>query len=143
MLSDGSYAIYTDDHYFVVSASGEGAEANVYCGGSQIEITDKGMARKQSLRIRKSPGGDLTLWKIPDAPSEVKEPGFELDMALFEPGTCNTHDGVIYDSVTEETSEYILLATCNGDREKIFSDGRSVYLPAGGGEFWAHRIESW
>jgi hypothetical protein len=50
---------------------------------------------------------------------------------------------VIYDSVEEETDEYILLATCNGDKEKIFSDGRSVYMPANGGEYWAYRIESW
>ena len=31
----------------------------------------------------------------------------------------------------------------NSSDEKIFSDGRSVYLPAGGGEFWAYRVESW
>ena len=51
-------------------------------------------------------------------------------------------DGIIYDSVTEVTDEYILLATCNGDKEKIFSNGTSAYLPAGGGEFYSLRIEN-
>ena len=64
-------------------------------------------------------------------------------MAQFQPGKCNIHEGIIYDSLAEETDDYILLATCNGDKEKIFSDGRSVYMPADGGEFWAHRIEAW
>jgi hypothetical protein len=143
MLADGSYAIYTDSHYFVVSTSGDSARANVYCGASQISYTDKGMARKQNLRIRTFPGGDLNLWKHTGGSSEHKEAELDVDMALFQPGTCNIDTGVIYDSVTEATDRYILLATCNGDKEKIFSDGRSVYMPAGGGEFWAYRIESW
>jgi hypothetical protein len=143
LLADGSYAIYTDDHYFVVSTSGDSAQANVYCGGSQIRITDKGMARKQTVRIRKFPGGDLQLFKEMRSPSEEGEVALDLDMEQFEPGKCNVHEGVIYDSVTEEADQYILLTTCNGDKEKIFYDGRSVYMPASGGEFWAYRIESW
>jgi hypothetical protein len=142
-LADGSYAIYTDSHYFVVSANGDSAQANIYCGGSQLRITDKGMARKQTLRIRKLPGGDLQLLKESRSNSEPREAVLQLDMTQFEPGKCNTNKGIIYDSVTEESDEYILLATCNGDKEKIFSDGRSVYMPASGGEFWAYRIESW
>jgi hypothetical protein len=34
-----------------------------------------------------------------------------------------------------------LLSTCNGDREKIFSNGISIYLPASGGEAYAYRVE--
>ncbi len=144
LLADGSYAIYTDNHYFVVSASGDSTRSNVYCGGSQIEFTDKGLARRQTLRIRKFPGGDLTLFKEsrPHSDPPLVSP-MELDMDLFQPGTCKIEGGIIYDSVTEVTAGYILLDTCNGDREKIFSDGRSVYMPANGGKFWAHRIESW
>lgn len=143
LLGDGSYTVYTDTHYFVVSASGDSAHSNIYCGGSQIRITGKGIARKQTLRIRKFPGGDLQLFKELRSSADQNAVALELDMAQFQPGTCNIHDNIIYDSITDETDEYILLSTCNGDKEKIFSDGRSVYLPAGGGEYWAHRIESW
>ena len=31
-LTDGSYAIYTDSHYFVVSASGDSAQASLHSG---------------------------------------------------------------------------------------------------------------
>ncbi len=48
---------------------------------------------------------------------------------------------MIYDAVTEVTDEYILLATCNGDSEKIFANGVSVYMPASGGEFYSYRVE--
>jgi hypothetical protein len=143
LLAHGNYAIYTDCHYFVVSASGDSAQANVYCGGSQIAFTDQGMARRQTLRIRKFPGGQLQLSKEIEAFGDSAEVPLQLDMTQFEPGTCTVYDGIIYDSVVEVTDQYILLATCNGDKEKIFADGRSVYLPANGGEFWAYRIESW
>ena len=66
----------------------------------------------------------------------------EIDTTQFAPNTCNIKDGIIYDSITEETDEYILLTTCNGDKEKIFSNGTAAYLPAGGGEFYSIRIES-
>ena len=143
LLADGSYAVYTDNHYFVVSVSGDSARSNIYCGGSQIRFTPRGIARRQSLRIRKLPGGDLKLFKHSPVTKDHGEPDLKIDMTQFQPGTCNVADNVIYDSLTEETDAYILLSTCNGDKEKIFSDGRSVYLPAGGGEFWAYRVESW
>jgi len=107
LLGDGSYAIYTDTHYFVVMVSGDSASPNIYCGASQVKFHD-----------------------------------LEIDTTQFAPNTCNIVDGIIYDSVTEVTDEYILLATCNGDREKIFSNGTAAYLPAGGGEFYSVRIES-
>jgi len=65
----------------------------------------------------------------------------EINSTLFSPGVCNVVDGIIYDSITEATDAYILLSTCNGDKEKIFAKGVSVYLPAGGGEAYAYRIE--
>jgi hypothetical protein len=142
-LANGSYTIYTDDHYFVVSVSGDSSDANLYCGGSELRVTERGMARRQTVRIRKLPGGDLAWSKKPSSFSSVDNGPFEIDLAKFQPGTCIIDGDIIYDSVTEETNDYILLATCNGDKEKIFSDGRSVYLPAGGGEYWARRIESW
>ena len=143
MLSDGSYAIYTESHYFVVSARGDSACENIYCGASQIKFTDKGIARKQTLRIRKLPDGELMMSKDPSPSTDQEHALFEIDLTLFEPGSCNIKDGIIYDSVTEESEKFILLSTCNGDKEKIFSDGRSAYLPAGGGEYWATRIEAW
>ncbi len=64
-----------------------------------------------------------------------------IDPELFRAGVCNIKEGTIYDSITESTDEYILLSTCNGDKEKIFSNGVSVYMPAGGGQYYAYRIE--
>lgn len=140
LLSDGSYAIYTDTHYFVVSVGGDSARTNLYCGASKILMTNGGMAREQRIRIRQMPGGTLEWFKNPEsAGAETGIPSF--NESLFQPGTCTIADGVIYDSITEATDEYILLSTCNGDREKIFSDGRAVYLPSGGGEYWEIRIE--
>jgi hypothetical protein len=141
LLGDGSYAIYTDAHYFVVSVSGDSARTNLYCGASRIRFTDKGMVREQTLRVRQTPGGPLKWFKNPEEISDSGLAPLEYDPTLFKPGTCNIVGGVIYDSVTEVTDDYILLSTCNGDREKIYSDGRSAYLPAGGGEYWSVRIE--
>ena len=141
LLPDGSFTIYTDTHYFVLVASGDSSAPNVYCGASQVRYHAKGMARKQVLRLRQLPGQPATFFK-----ENVFRPGntevpMDINPNLFSPGTCNIKDGVIYDSITESTNSYILLSTCNGDKEKIFSNGISVYLPAGGGEAYAYRIE--
>jgi hypothetical protein len=141
LLGDGSYAIYTDTHYFVVMVSGDSASPNIYCGASQVKFHEKGMARKQVIRVRQLPGGDLVTFKENVLGHNAEIP-LEIDTIQFAPNTCNIVDGIIYDSVTEVTDEYILLATCNGDHEKIFSDGTAAYLPAGGGEFFSVRIES-
>lgn len=141
LLADGSYTIYTNSHYFVVSVSGDSSRTNLYCGASKIRITDKGIARAQTLRIRQMPGGSLQWFKEPENISDIGSEFLKFDPTLFQPGTCNIVNGIIYDSVTEVTDDYILLSTCNGDKEKIFSDGRSAYLPASGGEYWATRIE--
>ena len=140
LLGDGSYAIYTDTHYFVVMVSGDSAAPNLYCGASQVKFHEKGMARKQVIRVRQLPGGDLMTFKENILGHNTEIP-LEIDSTQFASNTCNIVDGIIYDSVTEVTDEYILLATCNGDKEKIFSNGTAAYLPAGGGEFYSLRIE--
>jgi hypothetical protein len=139
---EGTYTIYTDSHYFVVSLEGDSTSPNIYCGSSQVIYHNRGIARHQVLRIRQMPGGDMSTFKRPVFRRERTEAPLVIDTTLFIPGTCTIHDGVIYDAVTEVTAEYILLSTCNGDQEKIFSDGVSAYLPAGGGEFYSHRVES-
>ncbi len=141
LLGDGSYAIYTDTHYFVVMVSGDTSAPNIYCGASQIQFHRKGMARKQVIRVRQLPGGDLVTFKENVLGHNAEIP-LEIDTSQFAPNTCNIRNGIIYDSITEVTDEYILLTTCNGDHEKIFSKGVSVYLPAGGGEAYSIRIES-
>ena len=73
----------------------------------------------------------------------VLEAPLLIDMALFTPDECKVVDGVIYDSVAEETDEYILLSCCNGVQIKLFNNGRSRYISADGNEYWSYRIESW
>ncbi|MBU0742357.1 hypothetical protein KKG45_09705 [bacterium] len=142
----GAYTIWTDSHYFVVSAAGDSASANIYCGASQVCYTDRGIARKQNLRLRQVGAGgpeivlDYSMFRE-GSESAVEEVPLQIDESLFSPGKCVIESGVIYDSVAEVTEEYILLSTCNGDKDKIFNDGRSVYMPSDGGESWWYRIE--
>jgi hypothetical protein len=124
----GTYTIWTDSHYFVVSYEGDTASPNLYIGASQV-------------RLREVPGGDRQMFRETAFQSDGKEGPMVFDSAMFRADACNVVEGVIYDAVMEVTDEYILLATCNGDKEKIFSNGVSVYLPAGGGEFYSYRIE--
>ncbi|HEX7343177.1 MAG TPA: hypothetical protein VF398_02875 [bacterium] len=142
LLQDGSFAIYTDSHYFVLLAEGgDGDNANIYCGASQIRFHDQGLARKQILRVRKVPSGEFSFFKDNVLTEDHGERLMEIDPSQFSPGNCNIKDGIIYDSITEMGNDYILLTSCNGDREKIFSNGVAVYLPAGGGESHQYRIE--
>ncbi len=141
ILPDGSYTIYTDTHYFVLVASGDSSSANIYCGASQIKFHNKGMVRRQVLRVRQFPGEKLGFFKEPVFRSDTTEVPLNIDTTQFVPNTCNIKDGIIYDSITEVKNNYILLTTCNGDHEKIYSNGVSVYLPAGGGEAYSYRIE--
>jgi hypothetical protein len=140
LSADGTYTIYTDTHYFVVMASGDSSSANIYCGASQVKYHNRGMARKQVIRVRQFPGSQLT-WFKENVVGHDEEIPLEIDSTQFAPNTCNIKDGIIYDSITETTKDYILLSTCNGDKEKIFSNGVSVYLPKEGGEFYSLRIE--
>jgi hypothetical protein len=143
----GIYTVWTDDHYFVVSASGDSVSTNIYCGASQVRFTDKGIARKQNLRLRQIGLNEPTIFTDfkafrESAEARIEEVPLQIDPGLFDPATCVIKGGIIYDAISEETAEYILLSTCNGDREKIFNDGRAVYLPASGGEYWSYRIET-
>ena len=147
-LSDGgAYSIWTETHYFVVSAAGDSTQARIYCGSSRVRFTEKGVARHQNLRVRQSRQtalniiGDFSMY-LENEQGGVGEEPLEIDMDLFKPGACNVVDGVIYDSVTEETSDYILLSSCNGDQIKLFSNGRFLYLSSDGSESWSYRIES-
>jgi len=144
----GVYTVWTDSHYFVVSATGDSTKANIYCGSSRIRFTDKGVARHQNLRLRQTPDsamlvhGDYSMY-FEGENGGVEEAPLEIDLDQFKPGTCNVVEGVIYDSVSEETPEYILLSSCNGDQIKLFRNGRSLYRSADGYEAWSYRIESW
>ena len=137
---NGTYTVYTDDHYFVVSIEGDSAHPNLYCGASQLRFHRLGMAREQVLRLRQAPGGESTIFNRMIFQPDHTEAPLVMDTTLFTPGSCNIVDGVIYDAVTEVTDDYILISTCNGDKEKIFANGVSVYMPAGGGEFYSYRV---
>lgn len=141
LSGNGTYSIYTDNHYFVVSVEGDSSNANVYCGASQIVFSDQGMARRQVMRLRQVPGGDLLSFRESDFLDGMTEKPLAIDTALFKPGICNIKDGVIYDSITEVGKDFILLATCNGDRIKVYANGVYEYLPSGGGSFKSYRIE--
>jgi len=138
----GSYTIYTDTHYFVVMATGDPESPNIYCAASQIRFCSGGLARKQVVRVRQLPGGDMSAFNESAFVDGGTEAPLEIDTTLFKPDVCNIVDEVIYDSITEETEDYILLSTCNGDKQKIYKDGRSAYMPKDGGEFYSYRIES-
>ncbi|MBD3299173.1 MAG: hypothetical protein GF341_10995 [candidate division Zixibacteria bacterium] len=140
MSGTGTYTVYTDDHYFVVSIEGDSAKPNLYCGASQVTFHRRGIARQQVLRLRQVPGHEITLFNRSIFQPDHTEAPLVIDTTLFVPGTCTIADGVIYDAITEMTDEFILLSTCNGDKEKIFSNGVSVYMPAGGGEFYSYRV---
>jgi len=138
---EGTYTIYIDKHYFVVSFEGDTLDPNIYAGASQIAFHAKGIARSQTVRIRRAPGQDISQGRWTSFTPEPGESPLFFDSALFQPGACTIKDGVIYDAVTEVTDTSILLSTCNGDREIIYSDGRSAYLPVSGGEYYSYRIE--
>jgi len=127
-----TYTVYTDDHYFVISYEGDSTAANLYFGSSQIHYCNKGQVRKQNLRMRHFPGRDSFLYKELVFQDDHTELPMNVDTTLFTPDACNIIDGVIYDAVVEVTDEYILLATCNGDKEKIFANGV---------EFYSYRVE--
>ncbi len=137
----GTYTIYTDSHYFVLSHEGDSANANLYFGASQIAFFDQGMTRYQTIRLRKFPGGDMTSFCQTAFTEDHNEIPPEVDLSHFDSTSCVIADGVIYDVIVETTEKYILLATCNGDHMKVYNDGRFAYLPAGGGEFWSYQVE--
>jgi len=141
LSAGGTYTIWTPNHYFVLSISGDTSNPNLYYGCSQVSFHEKGVTRHQVQRLRKFPGGDLTMFSENTLNAENRETPYSPDTTLFDPEKCVIKDGVIYDAIIEITDTYILLATCNGDREKIFNTGTSAYLPASGGEYYSYRVE--
>ena len=138
----GTYTIWTDSHYFVIQASPQGDSLNIYCGSSQVVYTDKGVARKQLVRVRKVPGQTLYAGLTDAYDSTGAETPLIIDESNFKPGQCVQVEGIIYDSVDEVGDDYILMSTCNGDKIKLYRNGISAFLPAGGGEYRSVRIES-
>ena len=141
LSASGTYTIWTPKHYFVLSMTGDTSNSNLYYGCSQVSYHEKGMTRYQVKKLRKFPGGDLTMFSKNTLTTENSETPYSPDTTLFDPEKCVIQDGVIYDAIIEITDTYILLNSCNGDREKIFSNGRSAYLPASGGEYYSYRVE--
>lgn len=138
----GTYTVWTDRHYFVISYEGDSTRANIYCGVSQVEYFDQGTARGQTLRIRKFSSGDIKLSRDNGLLVDSSEVRLAFDNSKFAPETCVLDNGILYDAIIEQNDDYILLASCNGDREKIYADGVAVYLPAGGGEYYSYRIDT-
>ncbi len=136
----GTYTIWTPKHYFVLSMSGDSTNPNLYYGCSQVSYHEKGLTRHQVQRFREF-RGSLTMFSENTLTPENTETPYAPDTTLFDPKTCVIKDGVIYDAIIEATDTYILMISCNGDREKLFSDGKSVYLPADGGEYYSYRVE--
>ena len=117
--------------------------ANVYCGASQIEYTDKGIARSQVVRVRKTPGQALFAATTDIFDSTGHEKPLVIDETKFKPGTCAYDKGILYDSIDSVGSDFILMSTCGGDRIRLLSSGVSVYLPISGGEAKSVRVEGW
>lgn len=147
-LSDGgAYSVWTTTHYLLVSAASDSTRTQIYCGSSRVRFTDMGVARQQNLRVRQTPqsglriDGDYSMYFEKENGGFEEEP-LEVNLDLFKPGACNIVEGVIYDSVTEETADYILLSSCDGDQIKLFNNGRILYLSSTGNESWSYRIET-
>ena len=136
-----TYTIYSPSHYFVISYEGDSTAPNLYVGASQLVFHEKGTARKQLVRLREFPGSQPISFREVDFSTDHAEPALVIDTSLFVPGSCTVKEGIIYDAVTEVTDTSILLSTCNGDKEIIYSNGISAYLPASGGEYFSYRIE--
>ena len=102
-----TYTVYTDDHYFVISYEGDSTAASLYFGSSQIHYCNKGMVRKQNLRMRQFPGREPILYKELVFQEDHTELPLIVDTTLFKPDVCNIKDGVIYDAVIEVSPVYI------------------------------------
>jgi len=133
---DGSYTVWTDYYYLVVMAKDD----NIYCGVSRVKYTNKGLASQQVIRVRKLPDQDLfSLNRVSLTNPDYSD--FAIDENNFKPGGCTIVKDIIYSPITEIGSNYILLSHCDGDKEKIYSDGICMYISARCGEFRARRVE--
>ena len=139
----GTYTVWTETHYFVVQGFLQQDSANIYCGASQIAFTDKGVARKQIVRVRKTPGQDLYANTGDYFDSLGMEQPLVIDESKFKPGTCAYDKGILYDSIDSVGTDFILMSTCGGDKVRLLSNGVSLYLPTSGGEAKSVRVEGW
>jgi hypothetical protein len=99
------------------------------------------MAKKEILRFHQPPGQKPHYFKEAVLQPDHTARPLEIDSQLFKLESPVIKNGIAYNSIIEETDEYILLSLSNGDQEKILSHGVSVYLPKEGGEYYAYRIE--
>ncbi|MBI5867597.1 MAG: hypothetical protein HZB43_04805 [candidate division Zixibacteria bacterium] len=141
--SGGVYSIWTDTHYFVVQGNELQDSLNIYCGASQIEYTDKGIARSQVVRVRKTAGQALFAKTDDIFDSTGHERPLVIDETKFKPGTCAFDKGILYDSIDSLGTDFILMSTCGEDRIRLHSNGTSFYLRASGGEVVSVRVEGW
>ena len=118
--SDGenSFAIWTDSYYFVISVSPAGE--NIYCGVAEVRYTDKGIEMRQTVRVRRPPGGELFTFA-------------ETNKQKAQP---------ILHRVAEVGEDFILFDSCAGDRFRLQADGVDVYMPASGNDVIWRRIEN-
>ena len=98
----GTYTIWSDTHYFVISYEGDSLSPNVYCGASQVQYYDLGIAREQTIRVRKFPRDDFKLFRNTSFTADHTEAPMEPDTTLFTPGQCVIKVGVIYDAGRDE-----------------------------------------
>ena len=98
----GTYTIYTDSHYFVLSYTGDSANPNIYCGASQFRIHDKGTARRQTIRIRQFPGGGVYGVQLPVVGVVA------IELAVQHYGVEQQH--LVLVAVARETGRYVVEA---------------------------------
>lgn len=117
--SDGEncFVIWTDSYYFVISVSPVGE--NIYCGAAEVRYTDEGIETRQTVRVRRPPGGELFAF-------------VETDKQKAQP---------ILHRVAEVGEGFILFDSCADDRFRLQADGIDVYMPAGGDNVIWRRIE--
>lgn len=138
LFGNSSYMVVTDNHYFVITASGDTSNPLIYCAASQLAFTTKGIVHVERLFAAHRPEGEDELIRATELEKELPQ---SIDTNLFVDGRSVEVDGVWYDAIIEATDEYMLLATNNGDKAKFFKDGRSVYVPKEGGEFVSYKVE--
>ncbi|MBC8232439.1 hypothetical protein H8E77_23060 [bacterium] len=115
---ENSLTIWTDSYYFVISVDSAGE--NIYCGAAEVRYTDDGIETRQTLRVRRPPGGELFTFA-------------ETDKQKAQ---------TILHRVAEVGEDFILFDSCAGDRFRLQADGVDVYMPAFGNNVTWRRIES-
>lgn len=139
--ADGSYAIYTNSHLFLLSARESMNSPQFLFSASQIKFHEKGLATKEVFNFRHIPDGKYHYFQEAVLQPDYTEVPFDIDSSCFKPGVGKEKDGITYASITEDAEEHILLSLSNGDKEKIFSNGTSIYFFNEGRTAYSYRIE--